>query len=170
MTPPARIRYTDPKMKQLFLIAISAAALSGSAVAQKNPFLGRWDLTMTTSTDSYPDWMELSESGGKLDALIQPRSGGARHATEARLDGSRLIVTPGGGRGPAMVWELEAQGDKLTGSIKRGDTSAARIAGVRAPALNRPMHAALTDPVPFFDGKDLTGWEPIGYAPNHLVV
>ena len=60
MTPPARIRYTDPEMKQLFLIAIAAAALSTSAAAQKNPFLGRWDLTITTSTDSYPNWMELS--------------------------------------------------------------------------------------------------------------
>ena len=168
MTPPARIRYTDPKMKQLFLIAIAAAALSTSAVAQKNPFLGRWDLTVTTATDSYPDWMELSESGGKLDALIQPRSGGARHASEARLDGARLIVTPGGGRGPAMVWELDAQGDKLTGTIKRGDTSAARIAGVRAPALNRPMPAAWTNPEPIFNGKDLTGWEPIGNAPQPL--
>ena len=68
-----------------------------------------------------------------------------------------------------MVWELEAQGDKLTGSIKRGDTSAARIAGVRAPALNRPMPAAWTDPEPIFNGKDLTGWEPIGNAPNHWV-
>src|SRR3954468_5759443 len=156
-------------MKQLRSLLILAVAATAAAQAQKNPFLGRWDLTITTSQDTYPDWMEVTETGGKLDALIQPRRRGARHATDAKLDGSRLLVTPGGGRGPAISWELTAQGDKLTGTIKRGETESARIAGLRAPALNRPMPKAWTDPEPLFNGKDLTGWEPMGNAPNHWV-
>ena len=80
-------------MKQLLALLIAAAAFCSAGLAQKNPFLGRWDLTITAGQESYPDWMELTESGGKLDALIQPRSGGARHATDAKLDGSRLMVT-----------------------------------------------------------------------------
>jgi hypothetical protein len=169
MTPWAHIRYTDAEMKQLFTLLIAAAAFSSVGTAQKNPFLGRWDLTITAATDTYPDWLEVTEAGGKLDALIQPRSGGARHASDAKLEGSRLIVTPGGGRGPVTTWELTAQGEKLTGSIKRGETAAAQIAGVRAPALNRPMPAAWTDPEPIFNGKDLTGWEPFGNGGNHWV-
>src|SRR5436305_7114485 len=123
-------------MRQLFGLLIVAGVFTAAAPAQKNPFLGRWDLTVTAAQDTYPDWMEVTESGGKLDALIQPRSGGARHASDAKLDGSRLLITPGGGRGPAIAWELSAQGDKLTGTLKRGETEPARIAGVGAAALD----------------------------------
>ncbi len=169
MTPGGRIGYTKAEMKQLLCLLIAAAGFHATALAQKNPFLGRWDLTITTGQDSYPDWMELSEAGGKLDAWIQPRSGGARHVSDVKLDGSHLLVNLGGGRGPAIAWELTAQGNQLTGSIKRGDATSAQIAGVRAPALNRPMPSAWTDPEPLFNGKDLTGWEPMGKAENHWV-
>jgi hypothetical protein len=86
-----------------------------------------------------------------------------------KLEGDRLLVTMGGGRGPAMSWELGAHGDRLTGAVKRGDTAAGQIAGVRAPALQRSMPAAWTDSETIFNGKDLTGWEPMGRAENHWV-
>jgi len=156
-------------MKQLWSLLIVAGAFCGAGLAQKNPFLGRWDLTITAGQDTYPDWMEVTETGGKLDALIQPRSGGARHASEVKLDGAKLRITPGGGRGPALAWELTAQGDRLTGTIKRAETETARIAGVRAPALNRPTPAAWSAPEAIFNGKDLIGWEPMGKAENHWV-
>src|SRR5271157_3047985 len=157
-------------MKPLFWICFTGALLTiGLAQGSKNPFLGRWDITVTTSRDSYPDWMEVSEKDGRLAVLIQPRSGGTRPASEAKLDGNRLIVTLGGGRGPASVWELTANGDSLAGAIQRGDAEVGKIAAVRAPALVRPMPRAWSDPEPIFNGKDLTGWEPIGAAPNHWV-
>jgi hypothetical protein len=160
------IRYTIGEMKQLLTLCLAASA----ALAQSNPFLGRWDLTVKTATDSYPDWLELSNKDGKLDALIQPRSGGATHAADVKLDGSKLVITMRAGRGgPAPSWELTAVGDKLTGSIKRDDKAIAQIAGVRAPALNRPMPGAWTNPEPIFSGKDLTGWQPMGNAENHWV-
>jgi hypothetical protein len=155
-------------MKHLLMICLAASA----ALAQNNPFLGRWDLTIKTATDSYPDWMELTNKDSKLDALIQPRSGGATHAADVKLEGSRLVITMRAGRGPAAApsWELTAAGDKLAGAIKRGGNSVAEIAGVRAPALNRPMPKAWTEPEAIFNGKDLTGWEPIGNpANNHWV-
>jgi hypothetical protein len=157
-------------MKQILPIFTAAVAFSAIAAAQSNPFLGRWDLTITTPQATYPDWIEVSDKGGKLDALIQPRSGGTVHAAEAKVDSGHLVLTVGGGRGPASTWELTAAGDKLTGSIKRGDTAAGTVAGVRAPKLDRPMPKAWTDPEPLFNGKDLTGWEPIGNpANNHWV-
>src|SRR5689334_8716630 len=99
-------------MKQVSGVLMAAALCAGAAVAQTNPFLGRWDLTITSGSETYPDWLELSEKGGKLDAWIQPRSGGARHSTDVKLEGSRLIIAPGGGRGPVTTWELSASGDK----------------------------------------------------------
>jgi hypothetical protein len=155
-------------MKQLALMLL-AAALPAAAQTPANPFLGRWDLTITAGQDGYPDWLELSEKDGKLDAFVQPRSGGARHWDTVRLTNGHLIVTMGGGRGPASVWDLTAQGDRLTGTLMRGDTVQAQIEGVRAPAMNRPMPTSWTAPEPLFNGKDLTGWEPMGSAANHWV-
>lgn len=157
-------------MKQLLTVCLAGAIAASAALAQSNPFLGRWDLTMTAGSDSYPDWIEVTNTGGKLDALIQPRSGGASHAADVKLEGARLIVTLRGGRGPVpTTWALSSSGQKLTGEIKRGENTVAQIAGVRAPALNRPMPKAWTDPEPIFNGKDLTGWEPIGNAKNNWV-
>ncbi len=50
---------------------------------------------------------------------------------------------------------------------KRGENAGPQIAGVRAPAMKRPMPKAWTTPEPIFNGKDLTGWEPIGNAQNN---
>jgi 3-keto-disaccharide hydrolase len=153
-------------MKHILLPIAGAAVLLSLGLAQnsKNPFLGRWDITVTTPRDTYPDWMELSEKDGKLDAFIQPRAGGASHHSEVKVDGDRMTVTLG-----QATWELTAQGDRFTGSLKRNGNAVAQLAGVRAPKLDRPMPKAWTEPEPIFNGKDLTGWEPIGNAANHWV-
>ena len=148
------------------------AAFASLAVAQNNPFLGRWDLTVTTSRDSYPDWIEIQNTAGGLTARIQPRSGSARMATDVKLQLPHLTLTmapPANGQ-PATTWDLTPEGSGLSGIIKRGDAEAGKIAGVRAPALRRPMPTRWSDPEPIFNGKDLTGWEPITPANNHWVV
>ncbi len=65
----------------------------GLAQNAKNPFLGRWDITVTTPKATYPDWIEVSEKDGKLAAHVQPRGGGAVWASDVKLDGNRLAVT-----------------------------------------------------------------------------
>jgi hypothetical protein len=156
-------------MKQLFWLIGGAAALLTACLAQnaKNPFLGRWDVTVTAGKDTYPDWIEVQEKDGKLAAHVQPRSGGAVWASDVKLDGNRLAVTMPGGNGPATVWEIAANGSSFSGSLKRGEEVRGQLAGVRAPKLDRPMPKAWSDPEPIFDGKDLTGWEPIGTAASH---
>jgi hypothetical protein len=72
-----------------------------------------------------------------------------------------LEISPARDNRPAVSWELDAAGDKLTGTQKRGDNTI-QITGVRAPELNRPMPKAWSKPEPLFNGKDLTGWEPTG--------
>ncbi|HLK68623.1 MAG TPA: DUF1080 domain-containing protein [Bryobacteraceae bacterium] len=159
-------------MKHLYLVLGLAAALAPAALAQSNPFEGRWDLTVTTSRDTYPDWIEIKEAGGHLSALIQPRSGSAHPATDVKRQGSHLTLTQSAAteKGPAVTWDLAIESDHLTGTSKRGDTVQGQLAGVRAPALKRPMPAQWTAPEPIFNGKDLTGWEPITPANNHWVV
>jgi hypothetical protein len=137
----------------------------------RNPFLGRWDLTLTGPDASWPQWMELVENGGKIDGRIQPRGGAVRPIVAARMeDGHLLITVQAAGRGPEVDWDLTVNGGQLSGTQKQGDRTA-QIAGVRAPELNRPMPKAWTTPEPLFNGKDLTGWEPVNHPQNsHWVV
>jgi hypothetical protein len=51
--------------------------------------------------------------------------------------------------------------------VKEGDTVAGQLTAVRMPALDHPAPKAWTDPEAIFNGKDLTGWEPLNSANNH---
>jgi hypothetical protein len=148
-----------------FLIATGLVSF-GLAQNSKNPFLGRWDITVTTPQGvTYPDWIEVTEPGGSPAALIQPRAGGAGPAKDVKADGNHLTLT----RAPGVTWDVTLQGDHFTGAEKRGDKVLGNLAGVRAPKLDRPMPKVWTDPEPLFNGKDLTGWEPDNPSINHWV-
>ncbi|MEP7364544.1 MAG: DUF1080 domain-containing protein [Acidobacteriota bacterium] len=157
------------------LLAALAAGLSfsaASAAAQDaKAFLGRWDMVATPATGNpFPQWMELVEKNGKIEGRVQPRGGGWRPILGAKLESGKMIValSAASSRGPAMSWELTSTGaDKLSGVEKRGDTDGNKLAGVRAPKLDRPMPKAWSKPKPIFNGKDLTGWEPIGNVSNN---
>ena len=151
-------------MKRLFFLF----ALTLPTFAQGgNAFVGRWDLTLTTPRASWPQWMEIVAQDGKLDGRIQPRGGAVRPIVDAKLEGGRLSITvQAAGRGPAITWDLTAEGDKLSGVQKQGENADTKIAGVRAPKLDRPMPKAWTAPEPLLNGKDLTGWEPVNNPAN----
>jgi hypothetical protein len=151
------------------LLIVAAILPSILAAQDVRPFLGRWDFTVTPATGNpYPQWMELREEGGKLVGRLQPRGGGWRPIQSANVEGGKLVVGVFSPRGPAIRWELTSSGpDKLTGIEKRGDSDGPSLVGVRAPKLDRPMPKAWTAPRPIFNGKDLTGWEPIGNVNNN---
>jgi hypothetical protein len=113
--------------------------------------------------------MEIVEQDGKLSGRIQPTGGAVRDIVDAKLEGSHLLitVTAAAGRQPEpTMWDLTADGAKFTGVQKRGATETAKLTGVRAPALKRPMPKAWSDPESLFNGKDLTGWEPVSNPAN----
>ena len=152
-------------LKRLLLFSLLAISLVSSAAAQDiKSFLGRWDMTVTPATgDSYPQWMELTDNGGKIEGKLQPR-GGAWHPIDgARIEGGKLVVPVGGHN----TWELTSSSGKLTGVEKHGDANGPALAGVKAPSLDRPMPKKWSKPRPLFDGKDLNGWEPIGNVENN---
>jgi 3-keto-disaccharide hydrolase len=156
------------KSSCLAFAASLALALCSSAQDGGKAFLGRWDLTLTNSHGNWPQWMEVIEKDGKLEGRIQPRGGAVRPIVAAKLEaGHLLIAVSAAGRGPAVDWDLTLDGGKLKGVQKQGDSSDTQIAGVRAPELKRPIPKAWTAPEPLFNGKDLTGWEPIGNPSNN---
>jgi len=147
---------------------VLGASLCGGALAQAdgNPFLGRWDFDTQTSSGVGANWLGVTEKGGKLEVWFQPTGGHVHPVTDVKLDGSHLTLMIS----PKMTWDLDASGDKLTGTQKNGDKSTS-LAGVRAPDLDHPPVAHWSKPEPLFDGKDLTGWEPIGDpSKSHWVV
>jgi len=156
--------------KLIYLIALTAGAATTLLSESTKPFLGRWDMNVTPATGNpYPQWMELIDKDGKIEGRVQPRGGGWRPILGAKFESGKLIVAVApAGRGPAVNWELASpSSDKLEGIEKRGDTDGPTLAGVRAPKLDRPMPKAWSAPQPLFNGKDLTGWEPIGNVNNN---
>jgi hypothetical protein len=148
---------------------IIAFALFVPVAAQQkgNPFVGRWDFNLTSSNGTRATWLGITEKNGKLEVWFQPTGGNDYEVKDFDANGSHLILrlSPATANRPALTWELDAAGGKLVGVQKRGDNTVA-LTGVPAPALMRSAPKAWTNPEPLFNGKDLSGWEPIGNPAN----
>jgi hypothetical protein len=153
-------------MKRFSLVCLLAGIILIPAYAQKSPFTGRWDLTVTPKAANakiYPDWMEVADK-----VRIQPRSGSAFYAKEFKAEGTHLNVVWANG---TTTWDLEIKDGKLTGTEKHNGNVFAELTGERAPALDRKAPTSWTAPEPIFNGKDLAGWEPTDpAAANHWIV
>ena len=158
------------KIKLLFVSLLATALASTVSAQDAKEFLGRWDMTVTPATGkAWPQWMELTESGGTITGKLQPRGGAWKPIVGAKIDAGKLIVDVGPA-GPAgeLTWELTSpSAGKIAGVEKRGEATGPALAGVKAPSLDRPMPKKWTKPRPIFDGKDLDGWEPIGTVDNN---
>ena len=166
-------------MKQFWFVLILGAAMLAPALSQKHasdPFAGRWDLTITAGNTSYPSWMELVDEGATPAVRIVGRTGSARSVQDVAHfftpHSSQLSFTTTesfGGKPIKVTWAMTVQDDKLTGKQHRADGIDYELAGVRSPALKRPVPAAWTKPESLFDGKDLNGWQPDNPSSNHWV-
>jgi hypothetical protein len=138
----------------------------------KNPFTGRWDLTIKTDTETYPSWIQFVDTSEGLRVRLVGRVAGVHPAEDVQQDGSKISFTSSEWFGKTMkvIWELATNGDKLSGTQKREDGVTGQISGVPAPALKRTIPAVWSDPEPLFDGKDLSGWIPDAPSKNHWKV
>jgi hypothetical protein len=158
-----------------FVISLAVAAtalLAAFAQQQSNPFLGRWDFNITAPGGNRASWIGVTEKGGKVEIWYQPTGGNVFQVKDFKIEGSHLSLTlsPAAENRPAATWDLDAKDGQLTGVQKRGDATIA-LTGVRSPELKRSPPKAWTAPESLFDGKDLSGWEPIGdTAHSHWTV
>jgi hypothetical protein len=157
-------------MKQILAALILAAALLvfGLPLKGASPLAGRWDITVATPHGTLVDWLGVTEKDGALDIWYQPPGGNVYQVKNFKANGAHLslVLQEASGSQSALTWEVDASGDKLTGIQNRGDASG-NVIGVRAPALIRPEPKSWGAPEPLFNGKDLTGWEPLDPAHNH---
>src|SRR5437660_499970 len=147
-----------------FLLEVSVVtslALGTVAHGASNPFLGRWDFDVQTSSGAKANWLGVSDKSGKLEVWFQPTGGHVHEVPDAHINGNHLsfIAAPATPKKPAMTWELTAAGDKLTGTQKQGSDTVS-LTGVRAPELKSNPPKAWGAPKALFNGKDLDGWEP----------
>jgi len=68
-----------------------------------------------------------------------------------------------------VTWDFTAADGKLTGTQTRPGSATGQIIGLQAPKLDRPMPKAWSKPEKLFNGKDLTGWEPLLTEPGKPV-
>lgn len=127
--------------------------------AQKSPFLGRWDFNVPPTKAGVPQasWLGINDNGGELTVYYQPTGGHVFQVKDVKASGNHLTLDIS----RDLVWELDAKGGKLTGTQKHNGATVA-LTGVKAPELNRPEPKSWTEPKKIFNGKDMTGWTPIG--------
>jgi hypothetical protein len=155
-------------------VSLTLGAAFAEAAASTGPFVGRWNFNLTSPQGTRASWLGISEKNGGLEVWYQPTGGNVYRVDDVRVEGKKLVVAfrkPADG-GFQQSWELEAvSADKLSGVWKRSASASQPIEGVRAPELKRPMPKAWNKPEAIFNGKDLTGWEPMGNRANsHWVV
>jgi hypothetical protein len=162
-------------MRKLFLGLLLAGVALGGALAQtQSPFAGRWNFNLKQGEVVRAAWLGITEKNGALEVWYQPTGGNVFLLKDVKVEGAKLVLglSPANAatNRPAVSWELEAKGGELTGVQKRGEASTA-ITGLKAPELKRAEPKAWTKPEPLINGKDLTGWEPMGKpADSHWVV
>src|SRR5258705_4915128 len=114
-------------MKSPAFVLIGAAAALTPALSKKaasQPFSGRWDLTVTTPKETYPSWMEFTETGGTSNIRIVGRVASVHAPTEVKLEGTRLAFTTMEWFGESdikVAWAMSVAGGKITRHQKRAD-------------------------------------------------
>jgi len=156
-------------MKRIHVASIAVLlAVSGFPLDAASPLAGRWDITVATAKGTLVDWLGVTEKDGAFEIWYQPPGGNVFQVKNLKVEGAHLslVLREAGGGKPALTWEVDASGDQLSGTQTQGDARG-EVVGVRAPALIRPAPGAWSAPEPLFNGKDLTGWEPLDPAHNH---
>ncbi len=151
---------------------LALASLLFTSAWAASPFEGRWNFNLSTPGGNRASWLGITEKGGQLEVWYQPTGGNVYQVKDVKVEGGKLILplVSATNKRPAVSWELSAAGGELKGVQKRADETMA-LTGVRAPSLKRSAPKAWSAPEPLFNGKDLTGWSPLGDpTKSHWVV
>jgi len=147
-----------------FLFGLCVFQARSEEPKKNPPIIGRWDLTVHTADETYPSWLEVSQSGYKtLAGSFVGRFGSARPISRVEFENGRLRFTvPPQWEQPQkdLVFEGQQVGpDELKGELV--DENGHRLAwtGRRAPSLKRDHPPRWGESMEVFNGKDLTGWD-----------
>jgi len=156
-------------LKRLSIAVLLAASTSAWAAAgPAAPYLGRWDMTLQTPERSYSSWLEVRQEHGQLKARMVGRWGSVRELPKVEIhDGHLRFVSPKEEEGRThddMVFDAVRSGAQLLGKTAAEDGTQWTWRGVRAPMLAPHKQVHWGQPVTLFNGKDLSGWQPLDAA------
>jgi hypothetical protein len=154
-----------------FCHVADAGAAADEPVSSVQPFLGRWDMTITTPSGSVPSWLYLYEEGGALKATMTGRWGNARALPKVSISaGSVTFVDPKEEEGAKsdMIFQARLKEGRLVGSANGPDGSPWTWVAERAPSLARTGTPRWGTAISLFNGKNLDGWHEFksGYFPQ----
>lgn len=149
----------------VFLSTFSNAVF-GQHAQSARAIEGRWDITYNKNGKETPSWLEVQHSGLKTFVGYFVGSGGSsRPISQIFVEGSnfRFSIPP--------QWEiqnndLKIEGafteESISGTLTEPDGKSYSFTGVRAPSLKREKATVWGTPIKLFNGKDLSGWIPLG--------
>jgi hypothetical protein len=131
---------------------------------EKQPIIGRWDLTVQGSDGEYPSWIEIQRSGHKtLVGRYVGEFGSARPISRVDVENNRFRFTvppQWESRKEDVTVEGQLDGDTLRGQTTDEKGQRVTWTGRRAPSLKRTHAPTWGEPIELINGKDLTGWKP----------
>ncbi|HEV2136117.1 MAG TPA: DUF1080 domain-containing protein [Terracidiphilus sp.] len=154
-----------------FCPVADAGAAAHASASSVQPFLGRWDMTITTPSGSVPSWLYLYEEGGALKAMMTGRWGNARALPKVSISNDTLtFVDPKEeeGANSDLIFHANLKNGRLAGTANGPDGAPWTWAAVRAPSLVRSGTPKWGAPISLFDGTNLDGWHEYksGYFPQ----
>jgi hypothetical protein len=141
------------------LILLALAASVAPALAQDNPFLGRWNITGDAPNEGNVYWLEVKDDGGKPAVMFLNRGGSPVPGTDVKLSNNELSFQLSANAEPKPTITLHAAGGKLTGTVTTKET--VKVTGVRPPtwgACDANAKHTFGQPVALFDGKSMDAW------------
>lgn len=145
---------------------VGSAASSEMSRTAREAVIGRWDITIQKPGGNLPSWLEIRPSGrtalvGRLVAEV----GSARPISRVEFSNGAIhfSLPPQWEEGQGnLSFEGTLQGNQLSGSVTYPDGKQLRWTARRAPSLRRASSPDWVEPVPLFNGADLSGWRVVG--------
>lgn len=127
---------------------------------------GSWDINVDVDGKTFPAWLEVKKSGSRtLVGQIMLVTGSARPISKVNYaDGKFSFSFPPQWEDGTKDFDLEGQvnGETIEGTVNTSEGKVHKWKGVRAPLLKRPAATTWGKPVKLLNGKDLSGWKPMG--------
>lgn len=156
-----RRRNVIRRFAEVFILATILPVVGFAAKDTVLPFVGRWDLTLTSPTGKLPSWIEVSETQGQVSVLFVGVTDHATRMKQAEIrNGALSFVSPKGEEGFPLdtTYTLKPAGVVLRGTVSNTENSWS-VVGQRAPALTRKTVVHWGKPVRLFNGRDFAGWK-----------
>ena len=149
--------------KLILLCGLTVSFVQANAQDNAKAFLGKWDLTMRTSSGrQQPSWLGVSEDHGQLKVELVGPVGDMEVVQKAHISNGDLeflsVPDPDEGRNTETQFHARISGGHLVGTAKGADGTSATWTGVRAPALQRASQPVWGKPTSLFNGKNFDGW------------